>query len=128
MNRPYIDVFANAVVAIYPGAYLEEYARNLGILPSNFSWDSPYHSQKNTMVGFTPNIPLYTENFTIDYLAKMMVRMNARGFYKNQEITISHTFKKAIDKLIHVRDFSELKRHVRFGMYLIQEMIHGGKN
>ena len=126
--RPYIDVFANAVVAIYPGSYLEEYARNLGILPSNFSWDSPYHSLKNTTVGIPPNIPVYAENFTIDYLAKMIGRVNARGFYKNHEFTVSHTFKKAIETLLHVRDFSELKRYIRFGMYLIQEMIHRQKN
>lgn len=127
--RPYIDSFANSVVTIYPGAYLEEYARNLGILPSTFLWSSPYHSEKNKMVGIPPNIPVYTENFTIDQLARIIERISAKEFYKNQEFTVSHTFKKTIEKLLQVRNFSELKRHIRLGMYLIQEMIHGrGKN
>jgi len=121
--EPCVDIIAPSVLTIFPGTYLEIRAKKIGSLPSDFSWDAPYYSKKNEIVGQPPNIPVYIENFDIDTLIKIRTRLQAREVARNEEFTPPVIFKKGMNKLVHARNLSELKTYGSLGLYSIQEII-----
>lgn len=51
-------VASGAGVRIYPGTYLEEYARMHGLLPADFQWSQPYDEPRLEGILQTRNVPL----------------------------------------------------------------------
>ena len=121
--EPCVDIIAPSVLTIFPGTYLEIHAKEIGSLPSDFSWDAPFYSKKNEMLGQPANTPVYIENFDIDTLIKIRTRMLAREVARNEVFTPPVIFKKGMNKLLHARNFSELKTYGSLGLYSIQEII-----
>ena len=48
-----------AMTYIYPGTEIEQIAKDEGILPRNFSWNSPYYSQRNKDYKLSPAVPCF---------------------------------------------------------------------
>jgi len=58
-NRPLITTAQNTVgVRIYPGTYLETYARKNNLLPGDFKWSKPYEELRNETIMQPKNIPI----------------------------------------------------------------------
>jgi len=51
-------VASGAGVRIYPGTYLEEYARKNGLLPEDFSWSMPFTEKRARRILQSESIPL----------------------------------------------------------------------
>ncbi|MDI6792744.1 MAG: radical SAM protein [bacterium] len=45
-------------IQIYPGTLVEQYAREKGYLPPDFSWTKPYYNEENEFLSSPPNTPL----------------------------------------------------------------------
>lgn len=43
-------------IIIYPGTELEEIAKREGVMPADFSWNSPYHNDKKSIAGEDPSV------------------------------------------------------------------------
>ena len=69
-------VVANyAFTEIYPGTELETRARELGILPRDFSWNKPYEFPRNKLYGFSPDIPMFENpDFSIEEIKAIIAR------------------------------------------------------
>jgi len=48
-----------SITTIYPGTRIEMLARKTGLLPADFSWNLPYHSQKMEALGLNPALPCF---------------------------------------------------------------------
>lgn len=46
-------------IVIYPGTELEEIAKNERIMPKDFSWNSPYRSDRYLVAGEDPSVPYF---------------------------------------------------------------------
>lgn len=51
-------IASGAGVRIYPGTFLEEYARQEGILPADFSWSLPFEDKRSKRILQTACVPL----------------------------------------------------------------------
>lgn len=93
---------------IYPGTEIEIIAKNMGILPLNFSWSEPYYNLKNKLIGENPEIPLFEQ-------IKSPVLLRLR--YSNDIRTVMKTLKtlQSLEdfKVFMRRAYTYLKK--RFG-------------
>ncbi|MBU0701371.1 B12-binding domain-containing radical SAM protein [bacterium] len=52
------DLGSGTGILIYPGTMVEKYAYEIGCLPSNFSWATPYYNKDNEFLIIAPEIPV----------------------------------------------------------------------
>jgi radical SAM superfamily enzyme YgiQ (UPF0313 family) len=59
-NRKYVRLFGyHAGVKVYPGTYVEEYARDQDLLPEGFRWSAPYLNEEQRKLFRNPdNVPI----------------------------------------------------------------------
>jgi radical SAM superfamily enzyme YgiQ (UPF0313 family) len=75
-NRKYIRISAyHAGVKIYPGTYVEKYARDHGLMPPGFRWSAPYVNEGQRKLFRSPdNIPtLLQPGLGLDELRRLRV-------------------------------------------------------
>ncbi|MEK7167998.1 MAG: radical SAM protein [Patescibacteria group bacterium] len=92
---------------IYPGTEMEVFAKENGILPKNFSWNSPFQTKKYKMIGADPGIP-YMEwpGKELEVVKSFMVKnLMDRG----------EIFNKTWRKLKKIKSWSELISLVKAG-------------
>jgi len=99
---------AYGFTVIYPGTELELMAKQRGIMPKDFSWNSPYESPKYKVASTDPSL-FYMEwpGAELEKIKAVMTReMGIRG----------NAFKKGFNKLIKIKSFGELKELIRAGV------------
>ncbi len=99
---------AYGFTVIYPGTELELMAKAKGIMPKDFSWNSPYQSPKYKVAGTDPSL-FYMEwpGFELEKIKAIMTKeLGIRG----------NVLKKGFDKLRKVRSFKEAKELVKAGI------------
>jgi anaerobic magnesium-protoporphyrin IX monomethyl ester cyclase len=95
-------VASGAGVRIYPGTYLETYARDNGLLPADFQWSKPYDDRRLESILQTPCVPLLIQpQLGFDELEKIALRIYSRRFSGWQG------FKRGITK---ITDKDKLKK------------------
>jgi anaerobic magnesium-protoporphyrin IX monomethyl ester cyclase len=75
-NRKYIRISAyHAGVKIYPGTYVEQYARERGLLPPGFRWSAPYvNEDQRKLFRAADNIPILLQTgLAIEELRKLRI-------------------------------------------------------
>lgn len=45
-------------INIFPGTEVEEFARECGCLPADFSWSTPFHEARNSFLSTPPSVPI----------------------------------------------------------------------
>jgi anaerobic magnesium-protoporphyrin IX monomethyl ester cyclase len=85
----FIDKYANKIstlasgagVRIYPGTYLEEYARGNSLLPDGFEWSLPYDESRLEHILQTRCIPVLVQpQLGFDELEQIALRVYSRKF------------------------------------------------
>lgn len=72
---------SGAGVRIYPGTYLEEYARANNLMPQDFEWSMPYDDPRLEGVLQTRSVPVLTQpQLGYDELERIAVRIYSRKF------------------------------------------------
>jgi radical SAM superfamily enzyme YgiQ (UPF0313 family) len=86
---------------IYPGTELEFMAKERGIMPNDFSWNSPYQSPKYKVAGTDPSL-FYMEwpGFELERIKAIMTRgLGIKG----------NVLKKGFDKLRKIKSIKEVR-------------------
>ncbi|MBU4284997.1 B12-binding domain-containing radical SAM protein [Patescibacteria group bacterium] len=99
---------AYGFTVIYPGTELELMAKERGLMPKDFSWNSPYQSPKYKVAGTDPSL-FYMEwpGAELEKIKAIMVRgLGIKG----------NVFKKGFNKLRKIKSFGELKELVKTGI------------
>ncbi len=93
---------------IYPGTEVERFAKENGILPKNFSWNSSHQTEKYKLISEDPSVPyMEWEGKKIETVKAFMV--------KNLN-TKSGLIKKGYKKLKRVKSLKELKTLSKAGI------------
>jgi len=103
---------AYGFTVIYPGTELEFMAKEKGIMPRDFSWNSPYQSEKYKITGDDPSL-FYMEwpGAEIEKIkATMTKELGTRG----------GILKKGIKKIKKVRSFGDVKSLIKAGVKYIK--------
>ena len=99
---------AYGFTVIYPGTELELMAKEKKIMPKDFSWNSPYHSEKYKVTGDDPSL------FHMEWPGAELEKIKA---IMTKELGIKgNVFKKGFNKLIKTRSIGELKELIRAGI------------
>jgi anaerobic magnesium-protoporphyrin IX monomethyl ester cyclase len=106
-NRSKIAFVAcGAGVRIYPGTYLENYARTNKFLPPDFEWSRPYHDEWLASIFQVPNVPILLQpQMGRDELERVALRVY------NQRFEGWAGFKRGLKKMT---DPAKLKKIPRF--------------
>ncbi len=104
------------VTSIFPGAAMEALAKQRGVIPSDFSWNSPYYEPKNLELNSSPYVPIYLEHLSrSDLLAAVrksvylidrkhygsvgLFKRTVAGMFRRDR-TISQKFRAATNRLV----------------------------
>jgi len=119
--RPHLDVIADIVPTIYPGTALEARAKEIGLLPADFSWSAPYHSEESALVGWKPpNVPVYREKLSLNTLARLRARNEAHRLYAAKGFNLPRLLGQGIASLIHTKDLNELKLNAQIALNMLR--------
>jgi len=104
---------AYGFTVIYPGTELELMAKERGIMPRDFSWNSPYESPKYKVAGTDPSL-FYMEwpGFELEKIKAVMTKeLGIRG----------NVLKKGFGKLRKIKSMKELKELIRTGINYLKK-------
>jgi len=93
---------------IYPGTAIEKFAKQHDILDKDFSWNSPYQTEKYRITGGDPSIPY------MEWPGMEIERVKA--FMIKHTTTKEDIIKKSWQKLKRVRSLSEIKVLIKTGI------------
>ncbi|HNU96857.1 MAG TPA: radical SAM protein [Candidatus Portnoybacteria bacterium] len=99
---------AYGFTVIYPGTELELMAKQKGLMPKDFSWNSPYQSPKYKVAGTDPSL-FYMEwpGAELEKIKAIMTKgLGIRG----------NVIKKGLNKLRKIRSIGELKELIVAGI------------
>ncbi|MFZ5559803.1 MAG: B12-binding domain-containing radical SAM protein [Patescibacteria group bacterium] len=104
---------AYGFTVIYPGTELELMAKKQGIMPLDFSWNSPYQSEKYKITGDDPSL------FLMEWPGKEIEKIKA---IMTKELgTRGGILKKGFRKLRKVRSIGDLKSLIKTGLRYIKK-------
>jgi len=74
-------VASGAGVRIYPGTYLESYARKNGLIPHDFDWSAPYDDKRLASILQTTSVPILIQpQLGFDELEKIALRIYGQRY------------------------------------------------
>jgi len=99
---------AYGFTVIYPGTELELMAKKRGIMPKDFSWNSPYESPKYKVAGTDSSL------FYMEWPGAELEKIKA---IMTKELGIrGNVFKKGFNKLRKIKSIGELKELIKTGI------------
>jgi radical SAM superfamily enzyme YgiQ (UPF0313 family) len=93
-----------AILHIYPGTPLEKTAKELGILPEDFTWTKKYYSRIITLPTAQGDVPLFLDKLTWAQISELIFRWS---FSEKQ----SSVLKKIPGILTKIRSLGDIKRY-----------------
>jgi anaerobic magnesium-protoporphyrin IX monomethyl ester cyclase len=93
-----------AVLHVYPGTPLEATAKELGLLPKDFTWTKKYGSRVITLPSAQGDVPLFLDKLTWSQVSELLFRWAMSG--GNVSIV-----RKTLRAVRHIRSFGDLKRY-----------------
>ncbi len=113
LNRIKNVIAAYGFSIVYPGTEMETMAIKEGWLPKDFSWNSPYKSEKYKIAGIDPSLP-YME-WPGAEIEKIKVLMSKELGFRGGIL------RKGFRKLKKVRSFKEFKNLIKAGIRYIKK-------
>ncbi|NQT00250.1 MAG: radical SAM protein [Candidatus Omnitrophica bacterium] len=95
----YVNALGVSVTNIIPGSELEQRARQLNILASDFSWNSPIDYKKTTVFMKTEPVPLYIEKLKLSQIWHFYRKYSIFETFELKNLRISFLGKKAYNAL-----------------------------
>ncbi|NOR15158.1 MAG: radical SAM protein [Candidatus Aminicenantes bacterium] len=101
-----------AILHIYPGTPLEQTAKQIGILPQDFTWTRHYRSRIITLPTAQGDVPLYVDRLTWAQISELVFRWS----FSSGKTEILRKIPRIIAK---IRSFGDVYRYaVMAGVYL----------
>ncbi len=94
-----------AILHVYPGTPLERTAREIGVLPEDFTWTKRYRSRVVTLPLAQGDVPLFLDRLTWSQVSELVFRWSTgRGK--------TSLLRKVPKALLQVRSLGDLKRYL----------------
>jgi hypothetical protein len=93
-----------AILHIYPGTPLEKTAKEMGVLPENFTWTKKYRSGIITLPAAQGDVPLFIDKLTWAQVSELVFRWSLSG----GQVSI---FRKIPRILTNIRSLGDIKRY-----------------
>jgi radical SAM superfamily enzyme YgiQ (UPF0313 family) len=93
-----------AILHIYPGTPLEKTAKEMGVLPKNFTWTKKYRSGIITLPAAQGDVPLFIDKLTWAQVSELVFRWSLSG----GQVSI---FRKIPRILTNIRSLGDIKRY-----------------
>ncbi|MEE9502189.1 MAG: radical SAM protein [Candidatus Aminicenantaceae bacterium] len=93
-----------AILHIYPGTPLEKTAKEMGVLPENFTWTKKYRSGIITLPAAQGDVPLFIDQLTWAQVSELVFRWSLSG----GQVSI---FRKIPRILTNIRSLGDIKRY-----------------
>lgn len=107
-NDKITTIVSDAGIRIYPGTYLEEYARKNHLLPDNFEWSMPYDEEWNELIFQDRSVPILIQ----PQLGRRELEQIALRIY-SQRYSGWEGFKKGIAKLADPQKLRKLQSLIK---------------
>ncbi len=102
-----------AVLHVYPGTPLEATAKEIGLLPEDFTWTKRYGSRVITLPSAQGDVPLFLDKLTWSQVSELLFRWAMSG--GNVSIV-----RKTLRAIGHIRSFGDLKRYAVMAWVLLK--------
>ncbi len=86
---------------IYPGTHLETIAKERGVLPKDFSWNTYYYSDISKRLGVFPEIPVYIEKLSVRELELIRVELGTYWLTHEHDFSFKKLLKTFIREIKH---------------------------
>jgi len=93
-----------AILHIYPGTPLEKTAKEMGVLPENFTWTKKYRRGIITLPAAQGDVPLFVDKLTWAQVSELLFRWSLSG----GQVSI---FRKIPRVLNNIRSLGDIKRY-----------------
>jgi len=93
-----------AILHIYPGTPLEKTAKEMGILPEDFTWTKRYRSKIITLPAAQGDVPLFVDKLKWSQISEMIFRWSLSGGKAS-------VLRKIPAVLKNMRSFGDLRRY-----------------
>jgi radical SAM superfamily enzyme YgiQ (UPF0313 family) len=93
-----------AILHIYPGTPLEKTAKEMGVLPENFTWTKKYRSGIITLPAAQGDVPLFIDKLTWAQVSELVFRWSLSG----GQVSI---FRKIPRILTNIRSLGDIQRY-----------------
>ena len=93
-----------AILHIYPGTPLEKTAKEMGVLPENFTWTKKYQSGIITLPAAQGDVPLFIDKLTWAQVSELVFRWSLSG----GQVSI---FRKIPRILTNIRSLGDIQRY-----------------
>ncbi len=94
-----------AILHVYPGTPLEKTARDIGLLPADFSWAKRHSSKIITLPTAQGDVPLFLDKLTWAQVSELLFRWSFSG----GRISLTRKIPRV---LANIRTWGDLKRYV----------------
>jgi len=89
----YSQAIAGNLTLIYPGTDLETMAKQRGVLPQDFSWNSSYFSEQSKALGVFPEMPVYREQLSWEDLERIRSRLGTYWLVHRNDFSLTMLLK-----------------------------------
>jgi radical SAM superfamily enzyme YgiQ (UPF0313 family) len=93
-----------AILHIYPGTPLEKTAREMGVLPENFTWTKKYRKGIITLPAAQGDVPLFIDKLTWAQVSELVFRWSLSGGQAS-------IFRKIPRIITNLRSLEDIKRY-----------------
>jgi anaerobic magnesium-protoporphyrin IX monomethyl ester cyclase len=93
-----------AILHIYPGTPLEKTAKEMGVLPDNFTWTKKYRSGVITLPAAQGDVPLFIDKLTWTQISELVFRWSLSG----GQVSI---LRKIPRIFINIRSLGDIERY-----------------
>jgi radical SAM superfamily enzyme YgiQ (UPF0313 family) len=94
-----------AVLHIYPGTPLERTAREIGLLPANFTWTKKHAPKIITLPTAQGDVPLFLDKLTWAQVSELLFRWSFSG----GNVSIARKTPRIVS---NIRSFGDIKRYI----------------
>lgn len=102
-------------IIIYPGTELETIAKKEGLMPKDFSWNSPYKSDKYYLAGEDPSVP-YFEWPALPF-------HEVKAFVASRLLTKKQLWRRLVMKIKRVKKPEDVKTIVKIGVKYLMTLL-----
>jgi radical SAM superfamily enzyme YgiQ (UPF0313 family) len=102
-----------AILHVYPGTPLEKTAKEIGLLPADFSWTKKHSSKIITLPTAQGDVPLFLDKLTWAQISELLFRWSFSG----GNVSVARKIPRVIS---NIRSWSDVKRYAIMALVFLR--------
>jgi anaerobic magnesium-protoporphyrin IX monomethyl ester cyclase len=102
-----------AILHVYPGTPLEVTAKEIGLLPADFTWTKRHSSKVITLPTAQGDVPLFLDKLTWAQISELLFRWS----FSRRDIPIARKIPRVLSK---IRSWGDIKRYTIMAFVLLK--------